>query len=334
MAGIPSQDQPINTMAGAAPPPMQGGPFDQMSMEDIIRQQLPLITQGEQGVARAAQSVPQATAPVVKTGLQDEPWMKMQPVRGQGFGHGLLNLIADLGRGALTTLASTGPGEAVQESVYGPGIRRREQEKQNIATQIEESKTAGGLSGEEAKVGAETVGGIGGALYKQGMLGIGQEKVQVAKQRADQAATKIANDYKVQLQRLEQGAQRLDIQAQQQQVREWYSRGLLDAYNARTAAGMDENSARIGANEDMKAAAQESTWRNQHWFQNMLGIEPPGATVSAPGARPPKPTGVQQPNAKPAGKAGPPAGATHIGVGPDGKKHYADAKGNDLGLVR
>lgn len=79
-----------------------------------------------------------AAIPQPKRGLQDEPWMKMQPITGQGMGADLGNLAKDVGRGILMGLGSTAQGRNLQTSAYAPGVNRYNTQQTNLAERIKE----------------------------------------------------------------------------------------------------------------------------------------------------------------------------------------------------
>lgn len=87
-------------------------------------------------------------------------------------------------QGLMTVLASSGPGRAVQNTIYGPGVRSYESKQKNLASQLAALKDQEDIPTEQLRslTGLTQAGSL--ANYRQGQLGLGQEKVDVSKQRA------------------------------------------------------------------------------------------------------------------------------------------------------
>jgi hypothetical protein len=320
---------PTNPVQAPQQPPQMSGADLTPMMQQIAEQYQKPAMQGEMNVAQQMGPMTQPTA-IPKMGYQPN----FQPMDSAG------HVLGDIGKALLLGLSATGPGRAVEGAVYGPRVRQYEAGQQQKAQQIEALKNQAGAYGQTGESASRAIGGLGEASYRQGMLGLGAQRNQINQQKADQQGQKIANEYAVQGQRLAQGWDRLDQGQQNIAIKQWFDKGVLQSMNARIDAGMDENSARLQAQEDMKAAATQSGFATKYPILGQLmgavGLSPD--LTSAPAAGVPKPVG-QAPRraggpAKPAAKSGPPKGATHTGMGPDGKKHYADAQGNDLGLVQ
>src|SRR5262245_13680109 len=108
-----TNDPTVASILAGVTPVMPTGPNSQtdpyqVASEQMVRQRAladklaPLLTKQD------AMSRPQSTTNpegIPKAGLSDEPWMKMQPVTGQGFGGDAKNLLTDLGRGLLRILS-------------------------------------------------------------------------------------------------------------------------------------------------------------------------------------------------------------------------------------
>jgi len=118
---------------------------------------------------------------IPKAGLSDEPWMKMQPVTGQGFGGDAKNLLTDLGRGLLRILSATGPGEAVLGAVYGPGERRYATRRSAVAQQIADIQ-------KQQELEEKPIGPMGELAYHQELIGTKEEQNRIRQQLADEKA--------------------------------------------------------------------------------------------------------------------------------------------------
>lgn len=184
-------------------------------------------------------------------------------------------------------LSLTGPGRAIQAGIYGPGMERYTAETGALSKQISDLLT--GQQREEEPISATA------RMGPSYMSASARETSALAsKQKADQEAIRITNQNSQALVRLQQGAQKLSLDQQNLALRKWFDTGLLQAMNTRIAAGQEENSARIDANEDMKAALSQNQWALQHPIWNALGLAP--TMQGAPGAAtaPVKPTTDQQ----------------------------------------
>lgn len=301
----------------AAPQPQQS-PDTMELMRQLAEQYQKPALQGEMDVAR--QMGPLAGSDQIpRQGLAQEPWMKMQPVTGQGFGGDVKGVLGDVGKALLLGLSATGPGRAVQGAIYGPAQRTYKLGQEQKAQRLEAMKTQAGAYGQAGESASRAIGGLAEADYRNRMATSKEEQIRINQQKADQAGQEIANNYAMQSQRLAQGWDRLEQGQQKIAIQDWYDKGVLQAMNARIAAGTEQNAARIQAQEDMKAAATQSGFATKYPILGALmgavGVSPD--LTSAPGAGQPKP--INQPPKK----AGGGGKATHIwtpqGLQPAGK---------------
>lgn len=177
----------------------------------------------------------------------------------------------------------TPPGRAVTEAIYAPGITSYNQQQKVLADQL-------AALTKQAEIPAEQERGLTGALssaslgaYRGGELQNRETANKIAQQNANQRGQAIANNYTIQLQKIEQGSKKLSIDQQNLALRQWFDKGLLEAMNARVAAGMSENDARIAAQEDMRGALSQNQWALQHPIWNAIGLSP--TITAAPGAQ-------------------------------------------------
>lgn len=130
-------------------------------LEDIGRQ--------EQGIQQQMQNL-------------QPPQMGFQPhlVHGEGVG----GFFHNLGQALLTALASTRPGEAVQGTIYGPGIRRYESQRQGLASQLAALK-------EQETIPTEELRATTGLTQAAGLAGYRGAMAQTASRRVDAYAQSI-----------------------------------------------------------------------------------------------------------------------------------------------
>jgi hypothetical protein len=307
--------QPAPQAGGVLPagPVQPGGASDIMQIVQQLQQlpayqqpyqQMSQIGQQEQG---AASQLGQLSQPQNMPPTAYHP--KYEPVTGGK------SLLKDVGKGVLQALSLTGPGAAISKRVYAPGQQQYAQERSGLAEQVQALKGAEEAPAEQMRATTGMVQGAGLANYRSGMLGLGQQKVEVQKQNADTRAQAVANNYAAQGQKLQQGWSKLDKQQQDIDIKRWFDQGVLEAANARIAAGMDENSARVQAQEDMRSAVSQNQWSVQHPVLNALGMTPD--IQAAQGAQPTK---TAAPEKSAAGKV--PKGT--IVYDPQGKPHMSD----------
>jgi hypothetical protein len=264
--------------------------------------------------ARGEQQTMADPANQPKRGLMDEPWMKMQPVKGQGFGHDAGNLLGDIGKALLMGLSSSGIGQNVQEMAYGPGIARYNTQKAAKAAQIESLQKQFGEEG-------TAEGAASGMVSKPLMAGASLERAAASTKNADTNAKREAMQQTQGLEKLKQGWDRLSIADKTLKAKQWFDQAVIRVSQARVDAGMDENAARVQAQEDVKSAASQDAWVQTHPILDMLGLKPD--IQAAAGAQPTK-TATRQaakPNA-PRGAAPVPAGT--VVYDPAGKPHKSN----------
>lgn len=300
----------LNANQPAMPSPPAGGGVLQSPMFDPG-----MIAKAVQAVS----ALPQYQQPIQQLqdiqsqeqGIQGQMASMQLPKMGPQIQHGA-GFLHNLGQALLMAAgaAGGGPGRSLVNEVYAPGVRQYVGQRQQLADQLKALQEQEGIPKEELGATSQMANAAGNMAYRSAMTGIRQEDVDVKKQRADTAAQAVSQRYSVELQRLQQGAQKLDQNAQNLAIKKWFDAGVLEAMNSRIAAGQDENSARIQANEDMKSALSQNQWAVQHPIMNMLGMSPD--IQAAPGAQP---TAPAKPAAKPAGGSG----GSHL---------YFDSQGN------
>lgn len=253
------------------------------------------------------------------------PKMGYEP--GWEHGHGVGGAIRNVGRGILTGLESTGPGRAVEESVYGPGMRRYQSEMGTRAQQIADI---------QKQMGSETEA----QTAATGMTA----KPMTAMARYGAA---VLND---QTRRIHNDATE-KLRAELTQVQKQLGEGKITAENARTQADMiiarghDSAIQNVaGTYSDQRDRDEQIQAEESEWSKDILGIKgalgtlfgaapPPSQRGSAPPG--PKARGSKVAPAKAvAPSSTPPQGATHKGMGPDGQMHWSNSNGDDLGVVQ
>lgn len=247
-----------------------------------------------------------------KMGLMDEPWMKMAPVKGQGFGHDAGNLLGDIGKALLMGLSSTGPGEAIQAGVYGPGMSRYKTQTAAKAAQIESLQKQFGEEG-------TAEGAASGMTSKPLLAGASLERAAASTKNAETAAKRQATQEMQGIDRLKQGWERLTVAQQTLKAKQWFDQAVIRTAQARIDAGMDENSARVQAQEDVRSAAAQDDWVKTHPFLDFIGIRPD--IQAAAGAQPTK--SAARKSDAPRGATGKVAAGTIV-YDPSGKPHKAD----------
>lgn len=161
--------------------------------QQAFQQQL----QRAQGVGNIAQGALQqnlAAHPVQQmplAGLSQEPWMKMQPVIGQGAGGDLTNAVEDVGRGILQGFASgTGIGRNIQAGIYGPRLAKYEEGQKQRAAAIT------GLQ-EQQKSEEEPIASAASLAYRPYMAAASEQRATAEIERAGSYAdyVKQTGDY-------------------------------------------------------------------------------------------------------------------------------------------
>lgn len=340
-ARTPMQPDPTPTMTGmlpgmgqpaaapATPGPMgPTNPFDMASNIHSVMQvpevqamlsNLGNIQQqmGNEQMRARALATPEGQV-VPGTGQNGEPGLAgaMPKMQFSPDMHG--SLMHKIGQALLSVAASTRPGQAIQDQVYGRARQQWGAQRESNVQALSDLKAQLGVPTEELK----SVSGLGQGMmmgaYRSGALDVQNRRADIAQQKADQQGQQIAQQYAVSLQKLQQGSQRLSLEQQGLQLRSWFEKGLLESYNARIAAGQENNEARIGAQQDMNLAKSQNQWALQHPIWNALGMSP--TITGAPGASTataPTPAPAHQPTAKPKKPAG---GSTKIIVRPEDMK--------------
>lgn len=277
---IPSRDSLASLQLPPQPQPTGPSPIspDLMTMFSQVLGRGESALQNQRDIAAKMAAVPQA--PV---------GFKPNFVHGQGAGGFLHNVVQALEAAG----AATRPGQSVMEIAQAPARARRAQELSALQSQMGPEQEAGKFY----QTAAEGAGRLG---YEQGMLGIRKQVADTNQQKADTAAKLAANRSADMLVREVQNSRNLDIKAQSNQIRAAFDREVAAVARERINAGQDENSARIQAQEDVRAAASQNQYSVLHPFLSMLGITPDMG--AAPGAQQPKPIQTPKAPAKAGGK--------------------------------
>lgn len=189
---------PTSPVQGLSDPNMQG--LAELSQQQIGQLLGTPIAQEEAArrgqITQLGQQASQLAANYPQTSWAQSPYMRMQPVTGQGIGHDIGNALADMGRGVALGFGATTPGRAIQGEVYGPSIAQYKAKQQALAEQI------AALGGTETSAQQElgTLGGVAGrAVYAGGKL-TGEEVLSdVQKQRIQVMAEGIQKDYEAKM---------------------------------------------------------------------------------------------------------------------------------------
>lgn len=282
--------EPMSLPMPVLPPANPVDPY-QIASEQIERQRA-LAAQVAPLLARQeAMSRPQSPINpegIPKVGLTDEPWMKMQPVTGQGFGGGVKNLLGDIAKGLLLGVASTGPGRSIQGAIYQPGARRYEAAKGELANQIADIQKQQQL--EEAPVGP-----MGELAYHQELIGTKEDQnrirqqladqarineqdkdanakaaLQIRRQTADLAATRLNQQFNLAMRSFQLRAKNLSREEARDQMDAMLRDQANKNYSARTQAGQEEKEASLATATDMAQAKIDA----DKWLQRTFGIQP------------------------------------------------------------
>ena len=180
-----------------------------------------------------------AAMPQPKRGLQDEAWMKMQPVTRQGVGGDLGNLGKDVGRAILMGLGSTRQGENLQASAYGPGVARYGTQQKNLAERIAE------LQGQQ-KTEAETLPSAAGLQYHPFTAAGSMMRGQAELERAKSYGQSVQNHLNIALQGLDIKKVVAGSEVELNKAKAALDRampGILQERNALISQGIDVGSA-------------------------------------------------------------------------------------------
>lgn len=263
-------------------------------LEDIGRQ--------EQGIQQQMQ------------GLQP-PQMGFQPhlVHGEGVG----GFFHNLGQALLTALASTRPGEAVQGTIYGPGIRRYEAQKQGLASQLAALKEQEAIPTEELRATTGLTQAAGLAGYRGAMAQTASRRVDAYTQSIQDRAKNYAATQNWHEGTLDEKKRSNLVNEAQKQADE-AGRDFRSLHKDATT----EEVAQIvtGTREQIanEAAARDPSVKS--WLFNALGISIPQTAAPSPEFRTTPKAGEGAPQ-KPAAKPKPKAGGTQF--------HY-DKNGNRI----
>lgn len=283
----PPQTPMMPQQGGVLPPtnPVQAPPDVDTQLKQQALQQSQMGTQAfggqlqqNQAMAQKLAELQQANAgmQVPRQGLAQEPWMKMQPMTGQGFGHDVGNVLGDVGKALLLGLSATGPGRAISQAHYGPAQQTYEREYGARAKQIEEIQA-------QQKAGTEALGAESQMAYRPGMTVARETQAQASIMNAQTRQT--AEQHKLQL------------QTEGNRIREELGKGKLTQEQARTqmmgVIARETNATRTGvANimgntresvEQQQAAEQEMKTESDHWLQQFLGVAPAKPVQTAAG---------------------------------------------------
>src|SRR5271154_6063886 len=90
-------------------------------------------------------------------------------------GKGVGGFFHNLGQALLTLGAATRPGQAVQNVIYGPGVRRYNEEKGSLAQQLQTLKDQEDVPKTQLSAASNELAGVGRYNYQQGGLGNKEE---------------------------------------------------------------------------------------------------------------------------------------------------------------
>lgn len=312
------QPLPVNTNANPSLPnvPQPGvqsaiPPTSPLDIGSILQQAS--STPAYQGATGKLEDIAGRERGVEQAGA-NMPIPKMGPQIDRSAG-----ILHNLGQALLMLANTTAVGRDVNRSIYGPGIAKYQAGKQANAAQLAALKDEEAIPTEELHGLTQLAMAGGNAAYRAGSLDVQNRKVDVSQQNADTRAQQVTNQHMASLERISQGWDRLDLGQRQLKAKEWFDQGVLGAMHERVAAGQDENSARIQAQEDMKSATAQNTTSVGRMVSNWLGLTP--EIQSAPGAQATKPARTGATQAAPA-KTG---GGVQYATDPQGKLHSAPA---------
>lgn len=326
----------MQAMMQGAPPSMQQappapqaspmGPTSPFDLASTVRQvsQLPEYQQAsgkleqigsqEQDVRKQMAGMPQP-----KRGWLDT---QGQPQQG-GFLH-------TLGRALMAIGAATEPGALIQEAQYGPGVARYNSQQKNLAAQLAALKDEEAIPTEELRATTGLTQAAGMAAYRGSQAETNRKKVDAYAQSISDRAKNFAATQDWRGATLDE-KKRANLVNEAQKAADEAGRDYREKNRDATleeVAGIVTGTRKEIANE---AAARDPSVKS--WLFNKLGIDVPQTSAPSPEFRPTPTADTAKSKSATPKLAGPPKGATHTGKGPDGKKHYADAQGNDLGVV-
>lgn len=220
------------------------------------------------------------------------------------------SLLHKIGQALLAVGAATGPGEAIQGQVYGPARRSWDAQRAANVQAISDLKDQLGVPTEELKAVSGLGQGAGMLAYRGGVLSDKEQRTQIARRNSDTAAQRVANEQANALVRQSQGWNRLSIDQQRANADSAFKAAVVPIMQARIDAGMDENEARVQAQEDIRAAAANNSYIQTHpVLSAIFGV--PSGLAQAPAAQVTTPLNKNAPvtpKKKGGGKKGDPLG--------------------------
>lgn len=187
-----------------------------------------------------------------------------------------------LGQALLAIGAATRPGQAIQDEVYGPARQSWDAQRTANVQAISDLKDQLGVPTEELKAVSGLGQGAGMLAYRGGVLDDKTKRTAIAKQNSDTAAQRAANEQANALVRQAQGWSRLTIDQQRANADSAFKQAILPIMQSRIDAGMDENDARIQAQEDIKAAAANNSYIQTHPVLSAIFGVPSGLSQAPP----------------------------------------------------
>lgn len=254
-----------------APDTMQADPSNipqsgQSDIKTILQQ---LFAMPEQAQPRSAMDVQRQQIEELsreKTAMPKPKlgWLDTQgePASG-GFGHKLLRALTAIG-------AATTPGQAIQGAVYNPAIERYNRSQSNLADRIAALKDESDISKSQLSSAAGTTGAATNMYYKGNMVQQGQEKVDIARQKAQSYAQSVQNKLQMGMRSLDLNAIRTGSQVELNKARIMLDNVLaqtLPERNDITLHGIDAGNETRQAVADLEA---QMGLEKEHPFLNML----------------------------------------------------------------
>jgi hypothetical protein len=320
------QTQPpmaVPPQAGGVLPPTSQQPQQSPDMMGLMQRlaeqyQIPAM-QKEMQTANQMTPLTQA-APIPQMGYHPN----FQPMDSAG------HVLGDVGKALLLGLSATGPGRAVQGAIYGPRVREYEAGQKQKAQQIEALKTQAGAYGETGESASRAIGGLGEASYRQGMLGIGEERNKINQQRVDAYRQGVEGRLQTALRGLDLKALMTGSQLALNQARTALTQALPDIMRQRNEVaqyGIDVGSeTRQAVANVANQLGMDKTHPFMQMLDEMLGTSMTPAAPQTPGGAQPvrgeKPLPPRKTQPKAAAGANVPAGT--VVYDPTGKPHRAD----------
>jgi hypothetical protein len=315
----PVQPQGAMPQPQSAPAMPQGADLMGLMSQIAQQYQMPAMA-GEMGIAKQMGPLTQE-APIPKMGYQPE----FQPITGQGPGGDIKNLLGDVGKALLLGLSATGPGRAVQGAVYGPRVRQYEAGQQQKAQRIAGMKGQAEAYGQTGESASRAISGLGEASWRQGMLGVQQDRTRIQQQKADAYVQSVQNRLQVALKGLDLNALRTGSQLELNKARTALTQAmpeLMQQRNEISQYGID-----VG-NETRQAVANvtsqlgiDRTHPVAQMLDSLLGTNLVPAAPQTPGGQQPVSGQSPLPKRSTAGKNVPKGTVVYD---PQGRAHQAD----------